>query len=138
MGETTLDQIGEQYIFAVIAKTEAQSALGFLNPETDPNSDGFHPGDPFGRVVGILWREGRGAALANLVSNYMAEIRDFAPNRPVDGKRVTFGTFLRGLPLAINRSALGLSASDVEELIEFLDTEVPQLYSHEPDSIDKP
>jgi DNA-binding Xre family transcriptional regulator len=86
-----------------------------------------HPGDPFGTVVAWLWRSGRGGRAAQLVADYMAEMRVYNPHRPAEGDMLTWTELRNGIRMAIN-TPYQLTTDEVDELCASLDVNVPIRY----------
>lgn len=114
-------------------------AEAFQTLERDPKADPayFHPGDTIGSLIGQLWKCGEKDFLASIVAEYMAQMRDHAPNRPEAGNRLTLEVFIASLREAINQDSLNLTNADIESIQDFLNREVPVRYSHNPDLIDE-
>lgn len=93
----------------------------------DPNAKADNPGDPFGKVVAWLWRSGRAARAAQLVAEYLAEMRIHNPNHPAEGSRLTWSQLKQGIRTAIN-TPYDLSTDEVDELCAYLEANVPSYY----------
>ena len=96
---------------------------------------GSHPGDPLGRVLSWLWSAGREVDCIVLVSDYLAEMREHNPHHPEEGDRLTLEELLRGIRLSLDQS---LRDSQPDELITFLEDQVPRHYGAAPKRLNAP
>lgn len=134
--DEVLIKLGPELLLGAVVRSEVHDALR-RHSDDENISESFHPGDTIGRVVSQLWLHDQHTELAKFVAEYMAEIRVFAENRPPVGKRLTFVNFLHSLRFAIHQDAVGMTNADVDELLDYLDSEAPHFYSEYPDEIDE-
>lgn len=109
------------------AGAAAHYTLCGVGPAAEVDPMLVHPGDPFGQVVAWLWRTGRGPRAAQLVADYLAELRIHNPNHPAEGHRPTWSGLKYGIRMAIN-TPYELSRDDVDKLCAYLEANVPALY----------
>ena len=88
----------------------------------EPRPDVFHPGDSFGRVFAWVWRFDRAEA-AQLLADYLADMRDHGPGASDIDPPVTLDEILDGL-----RYALPHGFTEYDEIVAFARRKVPGLY----------
>lgn len=120
-----------QTLVAAAATSSAHYQLCNPNCATRGN----HPGDPLGKVLSWLWMAGREADCVELVSDYLAEMREHNPHRPEVGDRLTLGGLLLGIRQALDWR---LEDGQSDDLITFLEGRVPKFYGVTPKRLNAP
>ena len=92
-----------------------------------PNAMMNHPGDSFGKVLSWLWRSGRHHKAVVLAADFLSEMRQHNPYAPEPGQRLTWADLRIGVGQAVN-TPYDLSAEELNELCDHLETNIPSYY----------
>lgn len=117
----------------VVAEATSSAHHNLCNPHSKATSN--HPGDPLGKVLSWLWSVGREMDCVELVTAYLAEMREHNPHHPQVGDRLTLEELLLGIRQSLDWR-LGDGQSD--ELIGFLRDRVPRFYGAAPKRLNVP
>lgn len=84
-------------------------------------------GDSFGKVLSWLWRSGRHHKAVVLAADFLSEMRQHNPYAPEAGQRLTWADLRIGIGQAVN-TPYDLSAEELNELCDHLETNIPSYY----------
>ena len=136
-GTERLVSIPESVLDSLLA-AEAASSAHYNLCETVPIADQSapsHPGDPLGRTVAWLWSINERDRCTHLVADYFAEMRMYNPCRQAEGNRLIWNDLKYGIGSA---ASIALDSEQIDELLSYLDDQVPRFYGEAPKRLNTP